>query len=173
LSKANEGDWVQVHYMGKLVNGEIFDQSNGRPPLEFQIGGGQVIPGFEQATIGMDIGESKSIHIPSDEAYGPYEQDMVITVDRGEFPPSVDPMIGQPLQIQQQDGNVVIVTVKAVTESHVTLDANHPLAGEDLTFDIELVGISQEPTMDHGCPGCHQDNDQCCDQGQCDHDHHH
>ncbi len=141
MAKAKVGDTVRVHYIGTLDDGTVFDSSMGREPLEFTLGENEVIPGFEEAVIGMEPGERKSITIPSDEAYGPYYEDMVLTVDRSEFPPDLELEVGQRLQVRQADGYVFAVTVTEITDDEVTLDANHPLAGEDLTFAIELVEI--------------------------------
>lgn len=141
MSEAKQFDTVRVHYTGRLDDGSIFDSSRGREPIEFTIGGGQVIPGFEQAVVGMNPGEEKTVRIPSDEAYGPYRDEMVLTVQRDQFPPDIDPQVGQALQVQQSTGESLIVTVSEVSETAVKLDANHPLAGQDLTFDIELVEI--------------------------------
>ena len=138
---AADGDTVKVHYTGRLGNGVVFDTSIGGEPLEFTLGQEQVIPGFEQAVIGMKVGDSKTVGIPVDQAYGPYRDDMVFEFDRSEIPTDVDPMVGLQLQMYQPDGSVVIVTIIEVTESTVKLDANHSLAGEDLIFDIELVEI--------------------------------
>ncbi len=141
MSQAKQFDTVRVHYTGRLDDGSVFDSSRGREPIEFTIGGGQVIPGFEQAVVGMNPGEEKTVRIPSDEAYGPYRDEMVLTVQRDQFPPDIDPQVGQALQVQQSTGESLIVTVSEVSETAVKLDANHPLAGQDLTFDIELVEI--------------------------------
>ena len=119
----------------------MFDSSANREPLEFTLDGGQVIPGFEQAVLGMTPGESKTEKIPMDQAYGPHRPEMVLEVSRQQMPPELQPEVGQQLQVQQPDGQTIPVFVTEVTESTVTLDANHPLAGEDLTFDIELVEI--------------------------------
>lgn len=141
MVQAQRGDTVQVHYTGKLEDGTVFDTSTNRDPLQFTIGEGQIIPGFEQAVVGMNPGESKTVTIPMDQAYGPHREEMVLEVDRKQFPEHLNPEVGQQLQVRQQNGQTMIVTVVEVSETNVTLDANHPLAGEDLTFDIHLVGI--------------------------------
>lgn len=141
MVQAQRGDTVQVHYTGKLEDGTVFDTSTNRDPLQFTIGEGQIIPGFEQAVVGMNPGESKTVTIPMDQAYGPHREEMVLEVDRKQFPDHLNPEVGQQLQVRQQNGQTMIVTVVEVSETNVTLDANHPLAGEDLTFDIHLVGI--------------------------------
>ncbi len=141
MAQAKEGDTVRVQYTGKLDDGTVFDTSDDQEPLEFIIGGGQVIPGFEQAVVGMEPGETKTTTIPPDEAYGPHREDMVLTVDRDVFPEEINPEPGQQLQVQQTHGEAAIVVVSAVSDSTVTLDANHPLAGQPLTFDIHLVDL--------------------------------
>lgn len=141
-SQAKQGDTVKVHYTGRLQDGTVFDSSQNREPLEFTIGTGMIIPGFEQAVLGMAPGESKTEIIPTEMAYGPYMEEMVLVIDRGQIPPEMDPEIGQQLQIQQPGGQVIPVMVTDVSDASVTLDANHPLAGEELTFDIELVEIA-------------------------------
>jgi peptidylprolyl isomerase len=141
MVQAKPGDTVKIHYTGKLDDGTVFDSSADREPLEFTLSGGQVIPGFEQAVVGMAPGESKTEKIPMEQAYGPYRQEMVIQVNREQLPPDLDPEVGLQLQIQQPNGQAIPVLVTEVTNGQVTLDANHPLAGEDLTFDIELVEI--------------------------------
>jgi len=138
---AKSGDTVRVDYTGTFDDGEVFDSSVGKDPLEFTIGENQVIPGFEQAVIGMKIGESKTVKIPADEAYGPYHEDMVLVVSRDKMPPGMNPEIGQWLQFGQTGGQTVQVRVIDASESTVTLDANHPMAGKDLTFEIQLVEI--------------------------------
>jgi FKBP-type peptidyl-prolyl cis-trans isomerase 2 len=144
MMQAKHSDTVKVHYTGKLEDGTIFDSSFDREPLEFTIGQEQVIPGFEQAVVGMNPGESKMIEIPAEQAYGPYRQDMVITVGRDQFPSDLEPEVGQRLQVRQADGQVSIVTVIQVDGDRVLLDANHPLAGQALTFEIELVDIDED-----------------------------
>ena len=140
MAEAQAGDKVRVHYTGRLDDGSVFDSSRGRQPLEFTVGEGQVIPGFDQAVAGMTPGEEQTITIPADQAYGPRRDELLFTVPRGEFPPQIDPEVGQQLQVQNGD-QVAIVTVAGVSDEDVTLDGNHPLAGRDLTFDLELVEI--------------------------------
>lgn len=139
--KAKSGDTVKVHYTGRLEDGTVFDTSHGREPLEFTVGEGRVIEGFEKAVMGMDLNESKTVDIPADEAYGEYRDELLLEVDRGQFPKHVEPRVGLDLQIQEPGGVVFPVTVTRVTEATVTLDANHPLAGKALSFEIELVGV--------------------------------
>lgn len=138
--KATNGDTVQVHYTGKLDDGSVFDSSRGREPLEFTVGSGQVISGFDDAVTGMEQGDEKTVKIPSDEAYGGRRDELIFTIERTQLPDSIDPEVGQQLQMSQ-NGQVAIVTITDVSEEGVTLDANHPLAGKDLTFELELVGV--------------------------------
>ena len=140
MAQARSGDTVRIHYTGRLDDGSTFDSSQGREPLEFTLGEGQVIPGFEDGVEGMSPGEEKTVTIPADQAYGPRNDDMVLVVDRAQFPDHIRPEVGQQLQMSQ-DGQVAIVTIVDVDDDSVTLDANHPLAGEDLTFDLRLVEI--------------------------------
>jgi peptidylprolyl isomerase len=142
MTQAKQGNKVKVDYTGKLKDGSVFDSSASREPLEFMIGGGQVIPDFEDAVVGMNPGDSKTIEIPAEKAYGPRHEDLVIAVDREQFPPDINPELGDQLQISQPDGRASVVTVTDINDSSVTLDANHPLAGEDLTFDIQLVEVA-------------------------------
>jgi peptidylprolyl isomerase len=141
MAQAKIGDTVKVHYTGKFGDGMVFDTSIDDEPLEFRIGERQVIPGFEEAVVGMKPGETKTVNIPVDKAYGPHRDDLVQVVDRKQLPASLKPEIGQPLEGRQPDGEIVAATVIDVTESHVTLDANHPLAGKSLTFVIQLIEI--------------------------------
>ena len=138
---SEKGDTVNVHYTGKLEDGTVFDTSVGREPLQFTIGGSEVIPDFEQAVAGMNPGESKTVKIPHLRAYGLYRTEMVLVAGRDKFPPKFQPEIGQHLQLRQDDGHTFLVTVTEVCKTSVTLDANHPLAGKDLTFDMQLVEI--------------------------------
>ncbi|WP_128543647.1 FKBP-type peptidyl-prolyl cis-trans isomerase [Larkinella soli] len=143
MAQAKAGDTVQVHYTGRLTNGTVFDSSSGRDPLQFQVGSGMVIKGFDEGVKGMAVGETKTVQIPVEDAYGPASDDMVFEFDRSLIPDDIDLEIGTTLNMHQ-DGNprVVPVIVRNVTDTSVTLDANHPLAGEELIFEIELVGIN-------------------------------
>ncbi|NJL35393.1 MAG: peptidylprolyl isomerase [Leptolyngbyaceae cyanobacterium SM1_4_3] len=142
MTHAKQGDTVKVHYTGKLEDGTVFDSSVNREPLEFAIGTGSLIPGFERAVIGMTPGESKTEHIVAEQAYGEHREDMVLVVDRQQMPEDMQVGVGQQLQIRQQTGQTIPVVVTDVSDSQITLDANHPLAGEDLTFDIQLLEIA-------------------------------
>ena len=138
---ASDGDTVRVHYTGTLEDGTTFDTSVGREPLEFTLGEGKMIPGFEKAVYGLKVGKSKTVTIPAEEAYGPHRDDLVIVVEREQLPADLDPKVDQQLQMQQTDGRTAVVIVTDVSETTITVDANHPLAGKDLTFEIELVEI--------------------------------
>jgi len=142
MTEAQHGNTVHIHYTGKLTDGTVFDSSEGREPLQFELGAGQIIPGLDKGMRGMTVGESKTINVPSEEAYGPHHPEGVHVVQRTELPPSVDTQVGARLQAEGGDGNVIHLTVVAADDSTVTLDANHPLAGKDLVFDVELVAVS-------------------------------
>jgi peptidylprolyl isomerase len=141
MASARAGDRVRVHYTGQLAGGEVFDSSRGSDPLEFRVGSGEVIKGFDDAVTGMAPGDSRRITIPANEAYGERREELVVSVPRGRFPPDFEPEPGMNLALDQE-GHQVMLTVMSVTESEVVLDGNHPLAGEDLTFEVELVDIS-------------------------------
>jgi len=141
MSQAKDGDKVKVHYTGKLEDGEVFDTSEGRPPFEFVIGQNQVIPGFEQGIVGMTVGDKKTVTIPPEKAYGQYQDEMTVEVNKKDFPDDLNPEIGMQLQMKRADGAEIGVRVKGIQEEMVTLDANHPLAGKTLVFDIELIGL--------------------------------
>jgi len=157
MAKAKNGDKVRVHYTGTLDNGSVFDSSEGfvdkcadegcgcesqaTGPMEFVIGQGSLIPKFEEAVIGLEPGESVKVQIPADDAYGQRVDEMVAVIDRSEVPADINPEEGQRMEVVLQDGTPLPVVITEVTETTVTLDANHPLAGLDLTFDIRLVEI--------------------------------
>ena len=141
MSKASQGDTVQVHYAGRLDDGTVFDSSEGRDPLEFTLGAGQVIPGFEKAVEGMSVGDKSTARVPAEDAYGPRSDELVLRVQRDQFPDGVTPEVGQRFQMRTDDGNSVRVTVTETEAETVEIDANHPLAGQALTFEVELVGI--------------------------------
>jgi len=140
---AKDGDTVRVHYTGTLDDGTTFDSSVEREPLEFTLGQDQVIPGFEEAVRGLEVGQSKTVTIPAAEAYGPYSEQLVMEIGRDQLPEGLDPEVGQQLQAQGADGRTTVVVITEVSETTVTVDANHPLAGKDLTFEIELVEIKE------------------------------
>lgn len=142
MVQAKAGDTVKVHYTGKLDDGTVFDSSEGRDPLQFTVGSGQMIAGFDAGVNGMNEGETKTVRIGSEEAYGQHRDEMVLTVGKDELPPDMEVEPGDQLQMRHESGQVVMVTVTDVTDANITLDANHPLAGKDLTFDIHLVEVS-------------------------------
>jgi len=141
MQQAQNGDKVRVHYHGKLRSGETFDTSNGREPLEFTVGSGQVIKGFDDGVKGMQVGDKKTVEIPVNDAYGEKSQDMIIEFPKDQFPPDMNPEVGQQLMMTNGSGQSFPVVVVEVKTESVVLDANHPLAGQDLIFDIELVEI--------------------------------
>lgn len=138
---AKPGDTVAVHYTGKLDDGSVFDTSKGRDPIQFVLGERRVIPGFDQAVTGMSPGETKTAEVPAEDAYGPRKQELIVEFARDRIPPDISPEVGQELQVQTSGGEAIPAVVIDASESAVTLDANHPLAGKDLTFDIELVEL--------------------------------
>jgi len=145
MSQAKNGDAVKIHYTGKLEDGFEFDSSKDKEPIAFVIGKGEVIPGFEKAVEGLAVGDTKTVEIPADQAYGPHRDEMVIKAKRSEMPEGLDLKVGNQLegrsQSEEGEPQSVIFTITGLTDDEVTLDANHPLAGKDLTFDIELVEI--------------------------------
>ena len=141
MATAKAGDKVRIHYTGKLDDGTVFDSSSGREPLDFELGAGAVIPGFDTAVAGMNSGESKTVRIEAENAYGPRRDDMVMEVSRGEMPADMELEVGMQLQASPPGAPPVLLTVVSLGEETVTLDGNHPLAGQALTFDIELIEI--------------------------------
>ena len=141
MAQAKDGDTVHIHYTGKLDDGQVFDTSVNRDPLSFTLGEGQVIPGFEEAVRGMAKGESKTTTIPPENAYGPRQEALKMAFPRAELPDGLEPQVGQTLNMQTAEGQTFQVRVTDTTDDTVQLDANHPLAGEALTFEIELVEI--------------------------------
>jgi peptidylprolyl isomerase len=141
MTQAKSGDTVRIHYTGTLDDGTEFDSSAGRDPLEFALGGGQVIPGFDSAVDGMTVGESKTVTIPADQAYGDHHEQLVQEVPKTALPEEIDPAVGMQLQSSSPEGQVMNLVVTDVAEETITVDGNHPLAGQALTFAIELVEI--------------------------------
>jgi len=139
--KAKHGDTVNVHYAGKLKNGRIFDTSMNREMLKFTIGSGRLLGQFEEAVIGMSPGELKTIRISAKYAYGLHNDDLIVTIGKSKFPPNINPEVGLQVEVGELEGPTTTVIITDVTDKNVTLDANHPLAGEDLIFDIRLVEI--------------------------------
>lgn len=141
MQEVKKGDKVKVHYHGKLTNGETFDSSSGREPLEFEVGSGSVIKGFDDGVSGMKVGEKKTINIPVDEAYGPRSEDMLIEFPKDRLPNDMELEEGMQLMMSNGSGQNIPVIITEIKDDSVVLDANHPLAGENLVFDIELVEI--------------------------------
>ncbi|MBI2851448.1 MAG: peptidylprolyl isomerase [Chloroflexi bacterium] len=141
VPRAESGNTVQVEYTGKLNDGTVFDSSVGKQPLEFTVGSGQVIPGFDQAVTGMKVGDSKTVTIPAADAYGQHNDELVMVVPMSDLPEGLTPKVGQKLQGMGDDGRPITVTITDVSGTTVTVDANHPLAGKDLTFELKLVAI--------------------------------
>ncbi len=144
-TEAKEGDKVKVQYTGKLQDGTVFDQSEDENPLEFTIGEGKLIPAFEEAVAGMSVGDEKTVDISKENAYGEPREDLKMDVAKEDLPEDIDPQEGMQLQVKNQEsGKNIPVRITDVADEQITIDANHPLAGQDLTFDIELVEISDE-----------------------------
>ena len=141
MSQAKEGDSVKIHYTGTLDDGTQFDSSAGRDPLAFELGSGQVIPGFDKAVDGMAVGDSKTVNIPAEDAYGPHQPAMVQDVPKSALPDDLEPAEGMGLQAQGPDGQLVNLVITEVKNESITVDGNHPLAGKALNFDIELVSV--------------------------------
>ncbi|WP_421774807.1 FKBP-type peptidyl-prolyl cis-trans isomerase [Gracilimonas sp.] len=141
MSKVKDGDTVKVHYTGKLEDGSVFDSSVSRDPLEVTLGEGKLIPGFENAVVGLEVGDKTTANIASADAYGERRDDLEVTIEREQLPEDIEPEVGMQLQLNQPNGQPVPVQITKVEEENIIIDANHPLAGKDLTFDIELVEI--------------------------------
>lgn len=141
MSTVAHGSKVKIHYTGTFKNGEVFDSSCDAEPLEFEVGTGQVIPGFDKAVVGMKVGETKSVRLPETEAYGPYNEEMVFDADPDQFEEGLLPEVGQQFQTQLEDDTPLLLTVKSVDDGKVVLDANHPMAGKVLNFDLEVIEI--------------------------------
>ena len=138
---AKPGDTVAVHYTGKLADGSVFDTSKDRDPIQFVLGQRRVIPGLDKAVAGMSPGETKTAEVPADEAYGPHKPELMVEFPRDRIPPGVSADVGQELQLQSADGRAMPAVVVEKSDAAITLDANHPLAGKDLTFELELVEL--------------------------------
>ena len=141
-----QGSIVSVHYTGKFTDGNVFDSSEGRGPLRFRVGSGQLIPGFEMAIIGKEVGDKVTTNISPEDAYGAVREDLIVSVPLDKMPGQVE--VGQALEAQGENGQSAQVFVKEVNEDHVIIDANHPLAGKELVFEIEVLNIESEPQTD-------------------------
>lgn len=142
MTQAKKGSKVKVKYTGRLEDGTVFDTSEGREPLEVVLGSGHVIQGFDEALTGMAVGDKKTVHIPVDKAYGAHNPQMVMEVPMEHVPSDFTPEVGQKLEVGGVNGEVMMVVVKEITDSHIYLDANPPLAGKDLIFDLEMVAVA-------------------------------
>lgn len=141
MTQAKHGDTVRIHYTGRLTDGTQFDSSDGRDPLEFQVGSGQIIKGLNDQIEGMAVGDKQTVTIPADAAYGAHQAEGVQTVPRAQIPEGVDTAVGARLQATGSDGRTMTLTVVDTSDAEITVDANHPLAGKDLVFDVELVEV--------------------------------
>jgi len=144
MAQAKSGDTVKLNFTGKLKDGSVFGSTAEQEPLEFKLGEGQVIPGVEKAVAGMEVGESKTVELSSEQAYGAHQEELIEKVERDKFPEGTNPQVGQRFEVPQPDGKKMMVRVVEVSDSAVTLDANHPLAGKDLTFELELLEIPSQ-----------------------------
>jgi FKBP-type peptidyl-prolyl cis-trans isomerase 2 len=144
MKQVKNGDTVKVHYHGKLNDGSTFDSSSGREPLEFEVGSGTVIPGFDEGVLGMSVGEKKTINIPAENAYGTVEEERILEFPVDRFPSDMKPEVGMTLNMSNGEGDHIPVVITEVRDDVVVLDANHPLAGQDLTFDIEVMDIKSK-----------------------------
>lgn len=141
MAEIKQGDTVRIHYTGTLSDGSVFDSSEGRDPLEFTFGEGQIIPGLENGMDGMRVGDKRKVEVPADQAYGPVMDEARRAVPREDIPAEIPMELGTQVQAHNEEGQVMTLSIHEVTDTHVVLDANHPLAGKDLTFDIELVSL--------------------------------
>jgi len=146
MRQVKTGDSVKIHYNGRLTDGSEFDSSAGNEPLSFTLGDGEVIAGFDEAVLGMAVGESKTVTIPAEQAYGPLLPDMVARVARADLPEDLELTLGTQMEVSQEDGSTFLVMITELSDAFVTLDANHPLAGKDLVFDLHLVEIVEKTT---------------------------
>lgn len=154
MEKVEQGKFVCVDYKGMLDNGEIFDSSDGGEPIEVHIGSGQVVQGFENALIGMELNEKKTFTIQPDDAYGERDESFTHTFSRDEIPPDVEPQVGEVIGLQTPDGEQIPAQITHADNEKVVVDLNHPLAGQALTFEVQVVGISDTPTRAHECGNC-------------------
>ncbi len=142
MPQVKNGDTIKIHYKGRLDDGTVFDSSEGRSPLEFTVGSGTVIPGFDTGVMNMNVGDKKTIHIPAEEAYGPKQEHLIMEFPKDQFPPDLQPEVGMQLTMSSEGGRTFPVEIVEVRDDSVLLDANHQLAGKDLIFDLELMEIN-------------------------------
>lgn len=164
MQKAEQGKFVQIHYTGTLDNGDVFDSSQGRQPLEFQVGQGHVIDGFDKAVAGMEVAEKKTFTLTPEEAYGQRDESRFHTFQKAQLPPGFEPKLGDTVGLSTDQGQQIPALVTSVTDEQVIVDWNHPLAGKSLTFAIEVVGVSDTPTQVAASCGC---GDTGCGSGGC------
>jgi peptidylprolyl isomerase len=143
MAHPRSGDTVKVHYTARLEDGRVLDSSKERDPMELTVGEGKPFPGFDDALTQMEPGEERTVTVPADRGYGPHRPELVLAVDRTEFPKDIEPEVGQQLQVRHEQGQVSVVTVADVSDTEVTIDANHPLAGRDLTLELQLVEVAK------------------------------
>jgi FKBP-type peptidyl-prolyl cis-trans isomerase SlpA len=143
MSQVKENNTVKVHYVGKLSDGQVFDTSEGKEPLEFTLGQGKLIAGFEKGLIDMELNEKKTIIISKEEAYGESREDLIQEVDKSQLPEDITPEVGMGLVSKSVDGNEMNLLIVEVKEATIVIDGNHPLAGKELTFDLEVIGIQE------------------------------
>jgi peptidylprolyl isomerase len=167
MKKVKNGMFVCVEYTGTLQNGEVFDTSQGCPPLEIEMGAGQLIQGFEAQLMNMSLNEKKTFTVAPEDAYGQKQEDAVHSISRQEVPPEMDPQEGEIITLSTPDGHQIPAQVIKVDNESITFDLNHPLAGEALTFEIEVVGISDTPTQEHSGCGCGCGDDCGCESDGC------
>jgi peptidylprolyl isomerase len=165
METVEKGLYVRVDYKGTLQNGEIFDSSQGGLPLEVQMGGGQLIEGFERELLGMSLNDKKEFTLNPEEAYGQRDEDLTRDFARADFPAEVEPQVGMTIALQTPEGRQMPAQITHLDDQRLSVDLNHPLAGESLTFEIEVVGISEKPTQDHEKCGCGSGCD--CASGSC------
>jgi len=163
MQKIEKNMFVSLDYKGTLTNGEVFDTSYGRAPLEIQMGAGQLISGFEKALLGMTLNEKKTFTLEPEEAYGHRDESLTQAFPRADVPPEMNPQVGQTVGLSSAGGQQIPAVIVAVDDQQVTVDLNHPMAGKTLTFEIEIKGISDMPTQSAGCgSGCSCSSSGCC-----------
>ncbi len=162
-----EGKFIVIHYTGTFDDGEVFDTSVDRTPLEFQVGSGMVIPGLDKAVVGLAIGDEKDIHIEADEAYGEHDENRKQSYPLADVKQSFDPQVGMQIGVQMDNGHQIPATITEVTDTEVVIDMNHPLAGKALNFNIKVLEINEEAKYSGGCSSCGDSDSQGCNPGGC------